>query len=459
MLLKDPKAPTTLVFILSVIVMFSASMVLLMYFDLFSHNVFKYTRYFGDYDTPYYSLAVALLLFIGLTSVVTLFRNKPLTYIWLIKAFVTLIVMIPYEMYYGLDAYLYFAEAVHFTGEHTHGKTGTFNTTFVNYLFTFIGGESYYSLKLINSFIAFLGLVLIYKSYELIVKRSGLSIENDNFIYIFFLFPSILFWSSILGKDPLNLLSVGIFTYGFVHFINKKRIYSLLLVITAIIGIHFIRSWYSIIMIISISLFFVRLTSIKRNIVLLPLFPFLYFAFSYFLTMQGISSFQDIFYKMSYTSYVLAYGGSSLEYTHINNIWDYLLFYIPNLFTSLFRPMPWDIRNPFSLLAAIENVLLLYFTYKYIIKNWRDVLKNKYLRFLMLFIFSWSLFYVIISPTNLGMAVRFKLQVLPAMLIVIWVSRHIYLQKQKQKRDMIEVERKRLSIGQRAKRDLDIEKQ
>ena len=453
MLLRDPKAPTTLVLIFSSVAIFLASFILLMNFDLFSHNVFKNTRYYGDYDTPYYSLAVALLLFIGLTTIITLFRNKPLTYIWLIKAFVTLIVMIPYEMYYGLDAYLYFAEAVHFTGEHTHGKTGTFNTTFVNYIFTFIGGDSYYSLKLINSFIAFLGLVLIYKSYELIIKRSSVLVEDDNFIYIFFLFPSILFWSSILGKDPLNLFSVGLFIYGFIHFINKKRMYSLLLVVIAIIGIHYIRSWYSIIMIISMALYYIKLTSIKRNIILIPFVPFLYLAFSYFLTMQGISSFQDIFYKMSYTSYKLAYGGSGLDYTHITNIWDYLFYYLPNLFTTLYRPMPWDIRNPFSLLAAIENVFLLYFSYKYIFKNWREVMKNKYLRFLILFIFSWSLFYVIISPTNLGMSVRFKLQVLPAMLIVIWVSRHMYLNQMKQKRAIQDDDQHFTSIGQRSKRD------
>ena len=149
MLLRDPKAPTTLVLIFSSVAIFLASLLLLMNFDLFASNVFTVIRRYGDYDTPYYSLAVALLLFVGLTSVVTLFRNKPLTYIWLIKAFVTLIVMIPYEMYYGLDAYMYYAEAVHYTGIHEHGKNGTFNTIVINHFFTYIGGESYFSLKLL----------------------------------------------------------------------------------------------------------------------------------------------------------------------------------------------------------------------------------------------------------------------------------------------------------------------
>ena len=87
-------------------------------------------------------------------------------------------------------------------------------------------------------------------------------------------------------------------------------------------------------------------------------------------------------------------------------------------------------RNAFSLLAACENVVLLYFSFKYIFLEWKNIVNNRYLRFILIFIFSWSLFYVIISPTNLGMAARFKLQVLPAMLIIIFVAREMKLQKQ-----------------------------
>jgi len=456
MILKGPKPSSHIILILLVVAVSATAFGLLVYFDLFSYNVFTVTRRLGEYDTPYYSLAVALLLFIGLTVVVTLFRNRTLTYIWLIKAFVTLILMIPYEMYYGLDAYMYYAEAVHFSGIHSHGKAGTFNTIFINHILTYIGGESYYSLKLLNSFIAYVGLVFLYKSYEHIMQKSALAIQNDYFVYVLFLFPSVLFWSSILGKDPLNLFFVGIFTYGFVRFIDKKRLTAVLWIIVGIIGVHFIRSWYSIIMILSIGLFYSRFSSPKHLLRMLIFAPLFILVFKEFLSMQHIDTFQDIFDKMSYTSEKLTYGGSSTEVSKINGLFDYMLFYIPNLFTSLFRPMPWDIHNPFSLLAAVENVAMLYLVYKYILKNWRVVFQNRYMRFLILFIFSWSLFYVIISPNNLGMAVRFKLQVLPAMLIVIGVSRQIYLNKQKKIKALNEEQRQKLSIGQRSKRDMQL---
>jgi len=41
-------------------------------------------------------------------------------------------------------------------------------------------------------------------------------------------------------------------------------------------------------------------------------------------------------------------------------------------------------------------------------------------------------------------------------LIVIWVSRHIYLRKQKQTKALNEEQRRNLSIGQRSIRDADV---
>jgi hypothetical protein len=51
-------------------------------------------------------------------------------------------------------------------------------------------------------------------------------------------------------------------------------------------------------------------------------------------------------------------------------------------------------------------------------------LQNKFLLYLLIFIASWSVFYTILSTGNLGVATRFKLQILPLILILISVSYH-----------------------------------
>ena len=395
-----------------------------------SYRVYYYANKLGLPSTPYSDFFQALLLFIAITGIAAVIaRDRRYLQLWLIKAFVTLVVMIPYEYHYGLDAYLYYANAILDTPLSSGGKSGTDNVIWINHYFTYLVGDSYYALKLLNSFIAFIGLIYLYKSYEYIMRKSGFGLRNDRFIYVLFLFPSVLFWSSILGKDPLNLFFVGLFTYGALRLSDHFGLKAFLFLALGIIGVYYIRTWWSIIMLLSIVFYYTRLNSFRNVLYLVLLSPVLYFAMGYFLQMQHIASFQDLFVKMTYTSQVLSYGSSSIEATKIAGFGDYALHYLPNLFTSLFRPMPWDVNNAFSLLAAVENVVLLYFAYRYIFRNWREVFAQRYLRFLILFIIAWSLFYVVISPTNLGMAVRFKLQVLPAMLIVIGVSRRISLAK------------------------------
>ena len=114
MLLKDPKSPATLLLILSSIAMFLVSLILLMYFDVFSESVFSFIHWAGGRSRPYYGLLMGLLAFVVFTMLVMTFtKDKVIIHGWLIKAFVTLIIMIPYEMYYGLDAFRYFGRAVY----------------------------------------------------------------------------------------------------------------------------------------------------------------------------------------------------------------------------------------------------------------------------------------------------------------------------------------------------------
>jgi len=207
--------------------------------------------------------------------------------------------------------------------------------------------------------------------------------------------------------------------------IDTFRLRYLLMIIISIWLVSYIRSWWSIIMITSIFFYYLRINSIRSFILFIIVMPIFIVAIVQFLQMQGINSSEQIFLKMTETSQNLAYGSGSVSVHIITGFGDYLLWFIPNLFTTLFRPMPWDIRNAFTLIAAIENIILFYLAYKYIFKNWRLIYSNKYLKFYILLIFSWSLFYIIISPTNLGMAARFKLQVLPLMLIIIGISKFL----------------------------------
>jgi hypothetical protein len=414
---------------LSFIILLS-SILLFLNLDDLSEKVYYWVNLRGNEGLVYQELAIGMLLFIVITVLFSINGNKDYFRLWLIKAFVTFVIMIPYESVYGLDAYLYYADAVFYNDDRRiWGSSGTDDIKIMNHIFTYLVGDSYYSLKLFSSFLGFIGLIYLYKSFLYVMKMSGNHIDNKYYINIFFMFPSIIFWSSILGKDPLNLFFVGVFIHSSLQLMDRINIVYICLIAFSILGVYYIRSWWAVILVITLFLYNVKLNSPKHLLGLLFMSPFAIAGLGAFLSKQGITSFQGIFEKMSDTSENLAYGGSSVGVTPVTGMTSYLLLFIPNLFTSLFRPMPFDVRNFFTLLAAIENVILLYFSVKYIFLEWKRIFNNRYLRFLIFFILAWALFYVIISPTNLGMATRFKLQVLPIMLMIIFVARTMKLQK------------------------------
>ena len=140
---------------------------------------------------------------------------------------------------------------------------------------------------------------------------------------------------------------------------------------------------------------------------------------------------QIILNKLNTFSHNFSFGGSRTDTYDYTTLSDYFYYFIPNTFTTLFRPMLFDITNPFTLVSACENIVLFLLCIKYIVLNIHNLVKNKYIVFLLFYIFSWLLFYVMVSPGNLGTAVRFKLQVIPIILMVIGYSIHLNLNKGK----------------------------
>ena len=138
-------------------------------------------------------------------------------------------------------------------------------------------------------------------------------------------------------------------------------------------------------------------------------------------SVRNIDSFDQLFEKLHLMATKMARGGSSIEVYDVSTFIGYIYYYLPNLFISIYRPLPQDVTNIFMLLASVENILLIYLSYKFILTKLHVIFKNNHLTLLLIFIFSWSLLYSVLSATNLAAAVRFKLQVLPVILIIVFI--------------------------------------
>jgi len=409
---------------LLILVYYAVLMLLLFNFQTLSFRIYEQLNSNSIILDPYLDFSKGLIL--SVVFALIFLRHKAYLFLWLIKAFVTLFLLLPYEFHYGLDSFTYFHWAVNFDLQTIESYWGLNSTrhliVFVHYL-TYILGDSYYAIKIFFSFLGFIGLIIFYEVYKYIADKNNIFIPNNKFIYILFLFPSIIFWSSTLGKDSLNLFLASIFVYFFIQLHERLTITSTLLIVFSLISMFYLRSWWVAIMLLSGIVYTILYPSKRLIFIMILASPFLLYVTQGVFESRGVSSIKEILEEMSYVSRVMAqYGSSSIEVTSINSIADYVVQYIPNLFTAIYRPMVWEISNAFTLIAAIENVILLYFTFKHVLFRLPSIFRIKYLSFLFVFIIIWSLPYSIISSANLGAAARFKLQIIPLILIIISIS-------------------------------------
>ena len=217
---------------LLILVYYAVLMLLLFNFQTLSFRIYEQLNSNSIILDPYLDFSKGLIL--SVVFALIFLRHKAYLFLWLIKAFVTLFLLLPYEFHYGLDSFTYFHWAVNFdlqAIESYWGLNGTRHLiVFVHYL-TYILGDSYYAIKIFFSFLGFIGLIIFYEVYKYIADKNNIFIPNNKFIYILFLFPSIIFWSSTLGKDSLNLFLASIFVYFFIQLHERLTITSTLLIV------------------------------------------------------------------------------------------------------------------------------------------------------------------------------------------------------------------------------------
>ena len=120
---------------------------------------------------------------------------------------------------------------------------GTTNIVSLSWLHQQIIPASYHAMKV--SF-AMVGLIAIYVFYRAAARFLGR--EDIRVLYLVALFPGSLFWSSILGKDPVILLGISLYIYGVVALNtyrgrDLKRLTYLISLAAGVALASFIRFW------------------------------------------------------------------------------------------------------------------------------------------------------------------------------------------------------------------------
>jgi hypothetical protein len=357
--------------------------------------------------------------------------KRALVRVWLVKMVVVLGAMLLFESHYKiLDSYQYFGEPQRkgFRWQGFAFGDGTTNVVSLSWLHLQAIPASYHAMEV--SF-AMVGLVAIYLLYRAAVRF--LRREDIRVLYLFALFPSILFWSSIIGKEPVMLLGISLYVYGVVgiHTHRSPRFAYAISVAAGVALASLIRVWLAPILLVPLVVF--MLLALRSVLAKALVVATVAGAFLHTLSMTSdtldIESRNDLVERTDHFSHMQARGsgsegGSSLSVARFKDFGSMAKFVPVGAFTALFRPLPGEVLNPFGLLASLENLVLLALLLLAIKRSrWREV-RQPLILWAITVILVWSVVYGFASTQNLGAAVRWKLQVLPLMVgLLCYLSR------------------------------------
>jgi hypothetical protein len=347
--------------------------------------------------------------------------------LWLLRCFVTLGFMLGYEFHYkSLDAFLYYMIG---SGNYISEDMAEGSNTVIFLIAGLIkyvpALNSYHALKVVWSFLGFIGGYFFYRSYEIATGQ-----VNRRVLWIMCAFPSILFWSSILGKDPIVFFGLSLACYGVMRSFDKLDFWSWLNFGLGFYIISTIRLWTACTVLFAVAIVYLNMESRKTwpmLILRISVWGALIWGSNQMIQNLQVASQSDLVDRVNVMSRGWSMGGSGQEVPELKRFDQMAAFLPKGMFAALFRPLPGEVNNLFGAVAGFENLGLLLIALGSIGLMRSGYAADKRLQFLLLTILFWSFIYAFISYQNLGSAVRFKIQILPFMLLAMFMIRRKYI--------------------------------
>ena len=300
---------------------------------------------------------------------------------------------------------------------------GTYFIYVLNYFPSNVLDLSYFTGTMLYSLIGFIGLTYFYVMAVELIPNNPKFKEYYLFPLLFFL-PNLHFWSCGVGKDTLLFFCIGIFTYGLMHPFKRMP-----LIIFGLVLSYFIRPHITIFMLIGYGLAYFSRKNI--SIVQRILFFGLMIGFVIFL-LPNVLEFAKI--EEASVESINSFAEKKailLSGSHTVSAIDISSYPFPlKVFTFLFRPFFFDINGIPSLLASIENLLLLVLTSTILINKPMQTFKKAP------FIIQGMVYFLIIGTLafsqtlgNVGIMIRMRNMFLPGLIIFIFWH-YSYQQKQ-----------------------------
>ncbi|KGD67602.1 hypothetical protein B0A61_06495 [Flavobacterium aquatile LMG 4008 = ATCC 11947] len=293
-------------------------------------------------------------------------------------------------------------------------EQGTYFIFALNYIPSNILGLSYFTGTIMYSLIGFIGMTYFYiLALETIPNNP--KFRGYNLFPLLFFFPNFHFWSCAVGKDTLLFFCIGLFVYGLLN-INKRFLF----IILALTLSYFIRPHITLFMIIAFGFSFLMNTNKSLFIRIIFFAAMIVLAIFIFPLVLKFTRIEEASVE-SFNNFALN-KASLLSTASSSSAVDIASYPFPlKVFTFLFRPFFFDINSIPSLLACIENSILLILVINILINKPLESFKKApfTIRGLIYFLIIGTLAFSQ-SLGNLGIMIRMRNMFLPGLIIFIY---------------------------------------
>lgn len=369
-----------------------------------------------------WSLVLTWLLLIGSRDPT---EQRVICFLWAVKVFICLFISLLYEAHYDeLDAFTYFSLAKGEWGGWNIGLgMGTENVLALSWLHQQVFPEGYHVLKVTFAAIGMFGIRCFYAA----AKTAFPDHVTPRHLLLLGLVPSLAFWSSIIGKDPVGLLAVGMYALGVSRWLAGEGRTGWLWMLSGIALASGIRIWLCPVIILPVVILAVAaMRGVWRQLLGFSLASLLLALGVYALSEHfSLSRPQDALVVAGDFSRAWATGGSAQEVVEFGSFTELGMALPWWTFSFLFRPFPGEIPNAFGLLSGLENITMLALCLWAV---WVIAL-NRYFTsitvWLALVIITYSMVFSIAGYQNLGTAVRWRLPLIPFMMGLMLVAQYV----------------------------------
>lgn len=332
---------------------------------------------------------------------------------------------------YDGATYLYASKII------AYGDLPTYFVVRVAGILSLITINSYYGNTLFFAAMSFSGSWAMYYTFYRLYPHF-----NKKIAIITLFIPSVVFWGSGILKDTITFAATGWFFFAFVNiFLRKKNsITNIPILLLSALAILHVKIYIAMCLFPAfiLLLFIEHNARIKNKIVKIVITPILLLvavllagqSIEYLGSINRLYSLDQFTYRAQVNAEWLAYvsrrqGGSYYSLGNDNDFSNMGMAkkFIPAVWTTLFRPYLWEVKNPIMLLSALESLFVLLFSLNMVWKSGFVKIVKKAINTPVIFCFLlYSVLFAFaigVSTYNFGTLVRYKIPMLPFFLMAL----------------------------------------